>query len=192
VTGRPEEHADWDHVLAGQADAFGNLFDRHRDRVFRHGCRFVDTREDAEDVLALAFLELWRLRKRVRLVDGSVLPWLLATTTNVALNHRRGVHRYRRFLARLPESAPAEDAAAESMRAVDVDVDPLLLEEIKHLSAIDQRLVALVAFEGFRLREAAAALGLSVDAARSRWQRIRRRLADRVADVPTIDMAGGT
>jgi RNA polymerase sigma-70 factor (ECF subfamily) len=192
VTGHSEEQADWNDVLAGKGDAFGNLFDRHRDRVFRHGCRFVDTREDAEDVLALAFLELWRLRRRVRLVDGSVLPWLLATTTNVALNHRRGVLRYRRFLARLPQANAAEDAAAGSMRVVDVDLDPLLLEEIKHLSATDQRLLALVAFEGFRLREAAAALGLSVDAARSRWQRIRRRLAHRVAATPAIDMAGGT
>jgi len=143
-------------------------------------------------VLAVAFLELWRLRKRVRVVDGSVLPWLVATTTNVALNHRRGVRRYQRFLSKLPHAGVTEDAADRSLQTVEIDVDPQLLDEIRRLSAVDQRLVALVAFEGFRLWEAAAALGMSVDAARSRWQRIRRRLADRATASPAIDLAGGT
>lgn len=139
----------------------------------------------------MAFLELWRLRKRVRVVDGSVLPWLLATTTNVALNHRRGVRRYQRFLAKLPHADVGVDAADQSLQRVDIDVDPQLLDEIKGLSATDQRLLALVAFEGFRLREAAAALGLSVDAARSRWQRIRRRLAHGATAPLAVDLAGG-
>ena len=192
VTERIDEVRTWDEVLAGRADAFGELFDLHRDRVFRHACRLVDSREDAEDVLAVSFLELWRLRRRVRVVDGSVLPWLLATTANIALNHRRGVRRYQRFLAKLPHAGVAEDTADRSLQTVEIDVDPQLLDEIKGLSATDQRLLALVAFEGFPLREAATALGLSVAAARSRWQRIRRRLADRATATPVIDLAGGT
>lgn len=78
------------------------LFDRHRDRVFGHACRLVESRYDAEDVTASAFLELWRRRGDVRLVEGSVLPWLLVTTGNVARNSRRGTRRYRQFLSRLP------------------------------------------------------------------------------------------
>jgi RNA polymerase sigma-70 factor, ECF subfamily len=193
VTDETSERAEWDLILGGDAAAFGRLFDRHRERVFRHSCRLADSHEDAEDVLALAFLELWRLRKRVRIVNGSVLAWLLATATNVALNQRRAARRYRAFLKRLPHEEVAQDAATESMRVV-LDVDPTLLSEIKAMSEFDQRLLALVAFEGFSLREAADALGTSVDASRSRWQRIRRRLASLapapacVLDVPE----GGT
>jgi len=75
-----------------------------------------------------------------------------------------------------------------------LDVDPTLLSEIKAMSEFDQRLLALVAFEGFSLREAADALGTSVDASRSRWQRIRRRLAS-LAPVPACALdvpEGGT
>ncbi len=180
VTSR-SDLVEWERVLAGDGEAFGRLFDRHRERVFRHGCRLVDTSEDAEDLLALAFLELWRLRRRVRVVDGSVVAWLLATTTNLALNHRRAARRYRAFLARLPHEGIADDAATQSMRAVSIDVDPRLLSEIKQLSVMDQRLVALVALEGFSLQEAAEAIGTSVAAARSRWQRTRSRLADLLA-----------
>ncbi|WP_396133584.1 RNA polymerase sigma factor [Arthrobacter sp. 1088] len=49
----------------------------------------VGGRHDAEDATAAAFLELWRRREGVRLVDGSILPWLLVTTTNTARNLQR-------------------------------------------------------------------------------------------------------
>ena len=48
----------WRRSLAGDGEAFGALFDRRRDRVFAHACRVVLTRQDAEDVVASAFLEL--------------------------------------------------------------------------------------------------------------------------------------
>jgi RNA polymerase sigma-70 factor (ECF subfamily) len=44
------------------------LFDRHRDRVFRHAYRLAGQRHDAEDIMSTAFLELWRGRLKVR--DG--------------------------------------------------------------------------------------------------------------------------
>ncbi len=104
-TGRSAAEIDevlWDRSLTGDGEAFGLLFDRHRERVFRHACRLADTRQDAEDVVASAFLELWRCRAKVRLVDGSVLAWLLVTTTNLGRNAARSRRRYRQFLDRLP------------------------------------------------------------------------------------------
>ena len=88
------EHADadvtlWSRARTGDGEAFGRVFDAHRERVYRHALRLVDTVHEAEDVTAVAFLELWRRRDHVRLVDGSVLPWLLVTAGNVARNQRR-------------------------------------------------------------------------------------------------------
>ena len=143
-----DEAGAWGRAAAGDGDAFGRLFDAHHRRVFRHGLRLTGDVHDAEDVLAAAFLELWRRRKDVRVVDGSVLPWLLVTAGNLALNQGRGLRRH-----------------------------PDLLAAIKTLSSTDQQLLALVALEDYPLRAAAQALGLTEHAARSRWQRIRRRLA---------------
>jgi DNA-directed RNA polymerase specialized sigma24 family protein len=42
---------------------------------------------------------------------------------------------------------------------------------------MDQQLLGLVALENYPLRSAAEVLGLTESAPRSRWQRIRRRLA---------------
>lgn len=64
----------WRRCATGDGEAFGLLFDRHRERVFRHACRLAASRQDAEGLVATAFLELWRLRDRVRMADDSVLP----------------------------------------------------------------------------------------------------------------------
>jgi hypothetical protein len=50
----------WERSLKGEGEAFGLLFDRHRDRVFRHAYRLSGQRHDAEDIMSTAFLELWR------------------------------------------------------------------------------------------------------------------------------------
>jgi RNA polymerase sigma-70 factor (ECF subfamily) len=184
-----EEAGEWGRAAAGDGDAFGRLFDAHSGRVYRHALRLTGDTHNAEDVLAAAFLELWRRRQDVRVVDGSVLPWLLVTAGNLALNQGRGLRRHRAFLARLPRQelrvGPAE---VQALLRADLDVDPALLAAIKALSTSDQQLLALVALEDYPLRAAAEALGLTEHAARSRWQRIRRRLAqNRTPDSLVLD-----
>lgn len=171
--------SDWSAAMAGDGEAFGRIFDRHQTRVYRHSLRLTGEVHDAEDVLAAAFLELWRRRSAVRIVDGSVLPWLLVTTNNLCLNRGRSLRRYRAFLAGLPHQEPGNvDAETAALSRADLDIDPRLLAEIRRMAPMDQQLLALVALEDLPLRQAAAALGVSEQAARSRWQRIRRRLAD--------------
>jgi RNA polymerase sigma-70 factor (ECF subfamily) len=175
---RHQEEAAWRQAIAGDGDAFGLLFDAHSDRVHRHALRLTRNVHDAEDVLAAAFLELWRRRHDVRVVDGSVLPWLLVAAGNLALNQGRGLRRHRAFLARLPRQEPlADPAEVQALRRADLDVDPHLLDAINRLSRMDQQLLGLVALENYPLRSAAEVLGLTESAARSRWQRIRCRLA---------------
>ena len=105
VRSSEDEATAWAAVLDSDSDAFVAIFDKHRDRVYRHALRITENVHDAEDVTAGAFLELWRRQKAVRVVDGSVLPWLLVTTTNLARNLARSLRRYRSILA-APTSDP--------------------------------------------------------------------------------------
>lgn len=148
----------WARAVGGDGESFAVLFDRHQQRVYRHACRLVDTVQDAEDVTAAAFLELWRRRLDVRLVDGSVLPWLLVTTSNLARNVRRGVRRHRAFIDRLPRARVHSEAGESKREPLDSDLGVAL-----RLSGADLRLVTLVMLEGYPLAEAAdvVAIGLA-------------------------------
>jgi RNA polymerase sigma factor (sigma-70 family) len=175
----------WEHVVGGDGDAFGQLFDLHRDRVYRHAWALAGNRQDAEDVTATAFLELWRLRARVRMVDGSVLPWLLATTTNIGLNAARSRRRYQRFLERLPRTTELADVAAGTRG---LGVTPVLRDAMRSLKPKDAQLLALIALEGYAVNEAATCLDLSPEAARARLHRARRRLQERLGQDPAISL----
>jgi RNA polymerase sigma-70 factor (ECF subfamily) len=164
----------WARSLVGEGEAFGLLFDRHRDRVFRHAYRLSGQRHDAEDIMSTAFLELWRRRLRVRMVDGSVLPWLLVTTTNVARNSKRAAFRYRKLLDSLPRADGISNADDDVFLQAEMDKDAA--RALATLSTADLQLVSLVVFEEYTIAAAAAVLNLTPAAAKSRMHRARQRM----------------
>lgn len=173
-----EEESDevlWGRVVAGETSLYGLIWDRHRDRVFRHVVRLGCAPADAEDLTAAVFLELWRRRGSVRFVDESALPWLIVTALNVYRNEARARRRYRRFLAALPAPEHAPDPAV-----ILEDVDPARDARVRAAMAgarpADVRLLAMTALEGFSVKEAADAIGVSESAAKMRLSRLRRRL----------------
>lgn len=177
MCGFVDEAAAWAAAVDGDAEGFGVVFDRHLDRVYGHAFRLAGSRYDAEDLTAGAFLELWRRRRQVRMVDGSVLPWLLVTVSNLARNRARGLRRYRRLLASLPRSEashPAADEVIDQQSAA--DSAKRLQQAMGQLSASQAALVSLVAFEGYTPAQAAGLLGITPAAARTRLHRARRRL----------------
>lgn len=192
MTGQVEEAALWQRTLDGDAEAFAAVFDRHRDRAFRHAARLLDDRHEAEDIAASAFLELWRRRRDVRLVNGSVLPWLLVTTTNLARNSTRSRRRYRAFLARLPREDHAPDAASVALDTVPLGIDPALRSELRSLPVEDLHLLTLVAFEDLSIADAAVVLEITPSAAKTRLHRVRQRLRRQLSDdEPTSIRQGG-
>jgi RNA polymerase sigma-70 factor (ECF subfamily) len=133
---------------------------------------------DAEDVTAGAFLELWRRRKAVRVVDGSVLPWLLVTTTNLSRNLTRGLRRYRTFIAKLPRVEVAQSAEEVALQQMEeLEIAEKVRGALIGLSPVDAALVTLTLFGHYSPAQAAAALGIADGAARTRLHRARTRLA---------------
>jgi RNA polymerase sigma-70 factor (ECF subfamily) len=168
----------WAGVLGNDGDAFGAIFDKHRDRVYRQALRMTLNAHDAEDVTAGAFLELWRRRKAVRVVDGSVLPWLLVTTTNLSRNLTRGLRRYRTFIAALPRVEVTQSAEDLSLKRMEeIEIAAMVRAALIDLSPSDAALLTLTMFEHYSPAQAAALLGIADGAARTRLHRARTRMA---------------
>ena len=183
VTQKGPDAELWSAACRGDGAAFAQIFDHHSARVYRHVSRLVSERHDAEDITATAFLELWRRRDSVRLVEGSVLPWLLVTATNVSRNARRATRRYRAMLDRLPrDPQPQADPEREFLERVE-SLDPQLLAAVRDLRPVDLQVFALVALEGFSIADVAQLLDLTPGAVRNRLHRARQQLR-RAIDKP--------
>lgn len=175
----------WHAVLDGDARRFGLIWDRHRDRVLRHLLKAGALAVDAEDLTAIVFLELWRRRTAVRFVDGSLLPWLIVTSSNVVRNAARSRNRYRAFLAKLPPPPPMADPADE-IADRNSEVVARVREVMAESKPSDRELLALTMLEQFTVREAAAAVGISESAAKMRLSRLRTRLRAVLTEQPAV------
>ncbi|GAA4681803.1 RNA polymerase sigma factor [Frondihabitans cladoniiphilus] len=176
------DQTDWALAVEGDGKAFGRVFDRHAARLHRHAVPLVPTPVDADDVVALVFLEAWRKRTTVRFVDGSLLPWLLVTATNSAHNLSRGHRRYRSFLSRFPVDEPVPDPADGLANREGEAIDALRM-----LAVADQRILTLCLVEGLGEREAATVLGVAPGTVKSRLHRAKARLQKQyLASIPPL------
>lgn len=172
----------WLSASSGTESAFVVIFDRYRSRVFGAAYRRTNRVSDAEEVVAMVFLEAWRLRKRVRIVDGSLLPWLLAVTANVTSNLSRSQRRYARMIARLPAPDEQDDHAPTVDERLDGRPCRRALDDaINSLSAGDRAVVELCLVEELPLADAAAALEVPVGTVKSRLHRARKQLQAKLA-----------
>jgi len=113
----------------GDHEAFRELVERHRDRIYGLVLRIVRSRGDAEEVAQDAFVRAWRALPRFR-GDAAFATWLhriavrLAADRAAMLGRRRG------------REAPLDDPGAvhESRD------DPRPHDEAKHMEALMERL----------------------------------------------------
>jgi len=168
------------------ADAFGILFERHARAVYNHLFRRCGDWSSAEDLTSVVFLEAWRKRHRVELDRESALPWLLGVATNVVLNHRRGLRRYRVALSRVPlpevggpVSAGVQDFAGDVAERIAAESKmSLILSLVGYLPERERQVLELCAWDGLSYEDAGAVLGIPVGTVRSRLSRARQRLRE--------------
>jgi RNA polymerase sigma factor (sigma-70 family) len=189
------------YVASGSEDAFGALVARHADLVWSSALRQVGgDPHKAEDVAQVVFTTL-ALKAR-RLKPGVVLPgWLLNATRYAAADLRKSERR-RRVHERKAAMTPIETKDSAAGPASDGRTDgeetwsrvaPVLDEALARLSDPLRTAVVLRYFDGRSMRDVAARLGVSEQAARQRvcrgLERLRAALARKSVAVPAAALA---
>lgn len=180
---------DWasasDQVLWSQAadehagEAFGELFERHADRVYAHCFSRTGSWSMAEDLTSAVFLEAWRRRADVRFIGDSALPWLLGVANNATRNAQRTLRRHNKLLAKLPPPGEEADIAADAAARVDQErLAQHLLCAMGGLRQSEREVLALCDWAGLSYGQAAVAMGVPEGTVRSRLSRARRHLRE--------------
>ena len=185
------EHADLSEVaddellarhVAGDPDAFAELFLRHRHRLWSVALRTLRDPDDAADALQDALISAFRRADSYR-GHAAVTTWLHRIVVNACLD------RIRRNQSRRTQALPDDIDRDESL-ASDENHDELLEAADLHESVgaalaqinPDQRAaLVLVDMQGYTVEEAAHMLGCAVGTIKSRCSRGRARLAPLLA-----------
>ena len=84
-----------DSTLAGDQAAFGILFERYKNLVYRTSFLLLGDTDEADEALQEVFLKVYRSLSSYQPAKGAFTTWLYRITTNDCLNRMRGMKRDR-------------------------------------------------------------------------------------------------
>ena len=167
---------------SGCSNAFGELYEHHRQRTYHTVLRILGNRQDAEDALQRsfqrAFINVGRFRE-----DSTFSTWV----TRIAINEALMLLRQRRALIPLANSdnddvqapltldPPDEHPSPEQLVAKH-ELQTALLQAISGLRQNLRSVVLLKELQGLTSAETARRLGLTVSAVKARVFHARRYL----------------
>ena len=168
----PQETSDEALVALALHDrqAFGLLYDRYVDPVYRYCSGRLGSREEAEDATSLIFSRALAALPTHR--GASFRSWLFAIAHNVVVNARRDASCQHPLAMAVDAADPGprpEDLAETAERRRSVSEALALLPE-------EQRRVVELRMAGLTGPEVAAALGRSHDSVRTTQRRALARL----------------
>ncbi len=154
---------------AGDADAFGELFRRHKDRMWAVALRTCGDRELASDCLQDAFLAAFRRADSFR-GDSAVTTWLHRIVVNACLDRLRR----RKPTSQLPEYDLADRHDEHASTEVRIDIRNALaaLPEGQRMALV------LIDMQGLSVVEAAEILEVAEGTIKSRCARGRAAMAE--------------
>src|SRR4051812_49543000 len=103
---RADDGELWRRARQGGAECFGVLFDRHGEAVRAFCARRTGSMDAADDLVSMVFLDAWRRRAEVELIDSNALPWLYGIARRTMQHHWRTALRHRRGPRRLGPPPP--------------------------------------------------------------------------------------
>jgi RNA polymerase sigma-70 factor (ECF subfamily) len=160
--------------VAGDAEAFGELFRRHRDRLWAVALRTLCDPEEAADALQDAMVSAFRRAGDFR-GESAVTTWLHRIVVNASLD------RLRRRAAR-PALSAGDEQAFEALAVQ--DGDPARTSDtrldvnaaLRLLPPPQRAALVVVDMLGFSVADAAVILDTSPGTVKSRCARARARL----------------
>jgi RNA polymerase sigma-70 factor (ECF subfamily) len=169
-----------ERAQAGDAEAFGLIYDRYFDTVFRFVYFRVGNRQLAEDLTADTFLRALKRISSFTWQGRDLGAWLVTIARNLVADHFKS-GRYRLEVTtgdvldaeredRGPEGSP-ESAVVDHITNVE------LLKAVKQLNPEQQECIVLRFLQGFSVAETAQAMGKNEGAIKALQYRAVRALA---------------
>ena len=165
---------------AGDAEAFGLIYDRYVDTVFRFIYFRVGNRQLAEDLTADTFLRALRRIGSFTWQGRDIGAWLVTIARNLVADHfKSGRYRLEVTTSDVLE-ADREDRGPEGSpesAVVDHITNVALLAAVKKLNPEQQECIVLRFLHGFSVAETAKAMGKNEGAIKALQYRAVRTLA---------------
>jgi RNA polymerase sigma-70 factor, ECF subfamily len=171
--------AGWDLVRATQAGdqrAFGQLYDRYNEMVFRYVLFRVGDRQLAEDLTAETFLRALRRIQSVSYQGRDIGAWFVTIARNLVLDHvKSSRYRLEQTTSEIADLSPA--TSGPEQQVLDGATHEELLRCVAKLNADQKECITLRFLQGLSVAETASIMERNEGAVKALQHRAVRRLA---------------
>lgn len=162
------------HLLNGNDDAGAVIFDRYQRLVFSVAIRIVRDEAEAEEVVQIVFLDIFRRVEKFDPSRGTLKMWVLQYAYSRSVNRRHHLEN-RQFYTRLDfeEIDPEESSTActNGNGLSQGETSRLVEQALGHLSHDQRKAIELVYFDGLTFPEAAEKTGHTLQSLRHHYYR---------------------
>jgi RNA polymerase sigma-70 factor (ECF subfamily) len=163
---------------AGEADAFGLLYDRYLELVYRYIYYRVGSVALAEDLASETFLRALRRIDSFTWQGRDFAAWLVTIARNLITDHYKS-SRYRLEITTedILDAAPPATADSPENQVLDALTNKTLLEAVRQLNPEQQECIVLRFLQGLSVNETALVMGKNDGAIKALQYRAVRALA---------------
>ncbi len=160
---------------SGDADAFGALYDRYVDLVYRYVYYRVSSKALTEDLVSETFLRALRRITSFSWQGKDFAAWLITIARNLIADHfKSGKYRLEVATADMLDADRATDGPEGEV--LDAITNASLLDAVKQLNSEQQECVVLRFLQGMSVTETALAMGKTEGAIKALQYRAVRTL----------------
>jgi RNA polymerase sigma-70 factor (ECF subfamily) len=170
-----------EQAQAGDAGAFGQLYNQYVDVVYRYVYYRIGDRSTAEDFTSETFLRAWRRIGSVTDQGGDIGAWFVTIARNIVLDHVKS-NRYRLEVATADMLDADRHEDGPEGAVLDRTASAELLAAVRQLSADQQECIVLRFLQGLSVAETAAVMGKNEGTIRVLQRQAVRRLATLLPD----------
>jgi RNA polymerase sigma-70 factor (ECF subfamily) len=141
-------------AVAGDADAFGELYLLHLDAIYRYVYYRVGDANDAEDLTEQVFLKAWKSLSRYKRRGNPFTSWLYRIAHNAVVDH----YRRQKPTVSMPSSEKVDRESKQPTpleQVIEAEEAAALATAVTQLSEEQQQVIILRFVEGLKHTEVA-------------------------------------
>lgn len=148
-------------IAAGDALAFGEMYSRYYDRLYRVALCYIKEHESAEDAVQQVFCKIWEKRETVTdIINFEAFVTTAARNEIISTMRRKAVHY--RYLHQFDWDEKIDLSTPEAI-LVNRHKETILLEAVANLSPQQQKIYRLSHNEGMSHAQIAGEMHISVN-----------------------------
>lgn len=175
-----DERAILRAIAEGSEAAFVQLFDKYSAKVYNVAYKFLDSREQAEEIVQDVFMDVWISKDKMAEVLN-LNAYILGMVRKKVYDAYRQKSSFAQLIKELSDNPPTENAVERNMQEREYEI--LLQRALAKLPHHQQEIFRLAREEGLSHEEIAKKLNLSRLSVKAHMKRILRVLRQTLGPV---------